>query len=178
MEVSEAVARELLSCVDALAARPEECARSPGRDFARNRKLGLGRLLLLLCTWGRDCAYAELAELCGWDGEAPSGPALTQQWAKLNDRAMPELLRLFLSRYTPRAAMGRYRLYAADGTEWQLEACQDSGQRFIRFLRQPMTAPARMTWPPRSARRTLPWPRRARGRRWPRADGSGCSTTR
>jgi hypothetical protein len=46
--------------VESLAARPEECARSPGRDFVRNRRLGLARLLLLLVCWGRDCAYAEL----------------------------------------------------------------------------------------------------------------------
>ena len=116
----EDVARTLLRCVETLAARPEECARSPGRDFVRNRRLGLARLLLLLVCWGRDSAYAELAELCGWDGEAPSGPALTQQWAKLNDLAMPALLRAFLSCFEPRAFMGRYRLYAVDGTEWQL----------------------------------------------------------
>lgn len=116
----EDVARTLLRCVERLAARPEECARSPGRDFVRNRRLGLARLLLLLVCWGRDSAYAELAELCGWDGEAPSGPALTQQWAKLNDLAMPALLRAFLSCFEPRAFMGRYRLYAVDGTEWQL----------------------------------------------------------
>ena len=118
--VSEEVARTLLRCVESMAARPEECARSPGRDFTRSRKLGLERLLLLLVAWGRDCAYAELAKLCGWDGGAPSGPALTQQWAKLNDRAMPGLLGLFLSRFGPRAALGRRRVYAADGTEWQL----------------------------------------------------------
>ena len=116
----EDVARTLLRCVETLAARPEECARSPGRDFVRNRRLGLARLLLLLVCWGRDSAYAELAELCGWDGEVPSGPALTQQWAKLNDRAMPALLRAFLSCFEPCAFMGRYRLYAVDGTEWQL----------------------------------------------------------
>ena len=116
----EDVARTLLRCVERLAARPEECARSPGRDFVRNRRLGLARLLLLLVCWGRDSAYAELAELCGWDGEAPSGPALTQQWAKLNDLAMPALLRAFLSCFEPCAFMGRYRLYAVDGTEWQL----------------------------------------------------------
>ena len=50
----------------------------------RLREEPQARLLLLVC-WGRDSAYAELAELCGWDGDVPSGPALTQQWAKLND---------------------------------------------------------------------------------------------
>ena len=70
MRMSERVARALLRCIESLAARPEECARSPGRDFTRRRKLGLARLLLLLVTWGRDCAWAELCELAGWDGTA------------------------------------------------------------------------------------------------------------
>ena len=120
MRMSEEVAWVLLRCIESLAARPEECARSPGRDFVRNRKLGLARLLLLLVCWGRDSAWAELCDLAGWDGEAPSGPALTQQWGKLNDRAMPALLRSFLSRFEAPALMGRWRLLAADGTEWQL----------------------------------------------------------
>lgn len=120
MRFSEEVARLLLRCVESLARRPEECARSPGRDFVRNRKLGLARLLLLLVCWGRDCMYAELCDLLGWDGTAPSAPALTQQWAKLNDRAMPALLRSFLALFEPPAFMGRFRLLAADGTEWQL----------------------------------------------------------
>lgn len=118
MRVSERVARLLLRCIGSLAARPEECARAPGRDFTRDRKLGLARLLLLLVTWGRDCSYAELCDLAGWDGEAPSAAALTQQWAKLNDRAMPMLLRSFLSLFEPVPFMGRYRLLAADGTAW------------------------------------------------------------
>jgi len=59
MGMSERVARMLLGCVEALAARPEECARSPGRDISRRRKLGLARLLLLLVCWGRDSARAE-----------------------------------------------------------------------------------------------------------------------
>lgn len=120
VRVSEAVARLLLRAIESLAARPEECARSPGRDFVRNRKLGLARLLLLLVTWGQDTVASELANLAGWDGAAPSGPALTQQWGKLNDRAMPALLRAFLRMFEPVPHLGRYRLLAADGTELQL----------------------------------------------------------
>lgn len=130
MRMSERVARTLLGCIESLAARPEECARSPGRDFVRNRRLGLARLLLLLVCWAQETAGAELRDLVGWDGEAPSGAALTQQWKKLNDRAMPTLLRSFLQLFEPAAFMGRWRLLAADGTEWQLlpgtggEACR------------------------------------------------------
>lgn len=60
MRMSEHVARMLLGCVESLAARPEEYVRSPGRDFARNRKLGLARLLALLVCWARETMSAEL----------------------------------------------------------------------------------------------------------------------
>ena len=60
MRMSEHVARMLLGCVESLAARPGERARSPGRDFARNRKLGLARLLALLVCWARETMSAEL----------------------------------------------------------------------------------------------------------------------
>lgn len=120
MRVSERVARLLLGCVESLAARPEECARSPGRDFVRNRKLGLARLILLLVTWGQDTAACELARMCGWDGDAPSPSALTQQWKKLRPDVLPRLLRSFLGNFGVVPHLGRYRLYAADGTELQL----------------------------------------------------------
>ena len=120
MRVSELVALRLLDAIRWFAGRPEECARSPGRDFTRVRGLGLGRLLLLLVTWAQETVAAELADLAGWDGSAPTGPALTQQWKKLRDDALPRLLRRFLSSFGPVAWRGRYRLYAADGTELQL----------------------------------------------------------
>lgn len=120
MTMSVATAQVLLRCVERMAERPEECARSPGRDLARERKLGPGRLLLLLVCWAQETMGAELCDLDGWDGEAPTPGALTQQWKKLSDRAMPALLRLFLSQFEPVPFAGRYRLLAADGTEWQL----------------------------------------------------------
>lgn len=130
MRISEEVALRLLEAIGEVAGRREECARDPARDFVRESKLSLRRLLLLLVTWGQDTVAAELADLLGWDGAAPGPSALTQQWKKLSDAAMPMLLRTFLSAFEPVPFMGRYRLLAADGTEVQLlpgtggEACR------------------------------------------------------
>ena len=118
--LSERVAETLLAAAARVAADREACARDPARDFLRERKLGLLRLLLLLVTWGQDTVAGELAEMCGWDGGAPSPSALTQQWKKLSDGAMPRLLREFLSAFGAVPRMGRYWLLAADGTEQQL----------------------------------------------------------
>lgn len=110
------VADRLGAAIESVAARPEECARSPGRDFVRSRKLGLGDLLRLIVTMGSDSLGMELLRAWGMGADAPTVGALCQQWAKLNDRAMPMLHAEFLSSFRPVATEGRYWLLACDGT--------------------------------------------------------------
>lgn len=118
--VSRGVAARLLDAIGRVAGRPEECARDPARHFRRSRRLPLARLLLLIVSWAQETAGAELADLAGWDGSAPTGGALTQQWKKLRDDVLPRLHAAFLSSFAPVPYRGSYRLYAADGTEMQL----------------------------------------------------------
>lgn len=120
MRISELVASMLLDTIKKVAAKPEACARRPGKDFTRMRKIGLDRLLTLLVCWEQDTITAELGDMEGWDGNTPTASALIQQWAKLNDKVMPTLLYEFLSRFIIKPYHEKYRLYAADGTELQL----------------------------------------------------------
>ena len=115
-EAWRAVADELDAAIRRVASRPEECARSPGRDFTRSRKLGLEDLLRLIVTMGSDTLGMELLRAWGMDAGAPTVGALCQQWAKLNDEAMPMLHAEFLSAFEPVATEGRYWLLACDGT--------------------------------------------------------------
>ena len=115
-EAWQAVADVLDAAIEAVASRPEECARSPGTDFTRNRKLGLDALLRLIVSMGSDTLGMELLRAWGMDADAPTVGALCQQWAKLNDEAMPMLHAEFLSAFEPVATGGRYWLLACDGT--------------------------------------------------------------
>ena len=115
--VCDDVLARLRLAVGAVASEPERCARSPGRDFTRNRKLGLARLLWTIVSMGTDTLGMELLRASGMSPDAPTVGALCQQWAKLNDEAMPRLHATFLSMFGPVATMGRYLLLACDGTE-------------------------------------------------------------
>ena len=117
MQACDEVLARLGAAVDDVASRPEECARSPGRDFTRSRKLGLRELLWLIVTMGTDTLGMELLRASGMSAAAPTVGALCQQWAKLNDEAMPRLHRAFLSMFDPVPTMGRFWLLACDGTE-------------------------------------------------------------
>ena len=118
--VSEGVAAKLVDAIRWLADRPRACARDPDRDFTRSRLLPLATLLALIVTWAQETVSAELADLIGWDGAAPTAGALTQQWSKLRDDVLPRLNARFLSTFDVAPHLGRYRLYAVDGTELQL----------------------------------------------------------
>ena len=117
MQVCDVVRARLGTAVDRVSSRPEECARSPGRDFTRSRKLGLRDLLWLIVTMGTDTLGMELLRASGMSPAAPTVGALSQQWSKLNDEAMPRLHAEFLSMFEPVPTMGRYWLLACDGTE-------------------------------------------------------------
>lgn len=117
MQVCDVVRARLGAAVDRVSSLPEECARSPGRDFTRSRKLGLRELLWLIVTMGTDTLGMELLRASGMSAGAPTVGALSQQWAKLNDEAMPRLHAEFLSAFEPVPTMGRYWLLACDGTE-------------------------------------------------------------
>lgn len=128
-KASEVALRRLRGAIAGVASRPEECARSPGSDFTRSRKLPLERLLWLLVAWGEDTISAELADLFGWDGSAPTASAFCQQRAKLRGDCMPRLHAEFLGMWHNVPLMGKFRLVAADGTGVQLPPSRDPRTR-------------------------------------------------
>ena len=72
MKFSDYVKVMLMDSVRELIADPGRFARSPGRDFSRNRKIGIRDLLLMLLTMEADCIKEELYRYFGRTTHAPS----------------------------------------------------------------------------------------------------------
>ena len=126
---SDLAIRRLERAVSHVASVPEACARDPARDFTRERKLPLHRVLWIMATWAWDTIGIELENVDGWTGGAPSASAFCQQRAKLRDDAMPRLHREFLSMWHQVPFMGRFVLYGVDGTDVQLLNSSDPRTR-------------------------------------------------
>ena len=126
---SDLAIRRLERAVSHVASVPEACARDPARDFTRERKLPLHRVLWTMATWAWDTIGIELENADGWTGGAPSASAFCQQRAKLRDDAMPRLHREFLSMWHQVPFMGRFVLYGVDGTDVQLPDSSDPRTR-------------------------------------------------
>ena len=119
--------RRLRGAMRSVTSKPEECARSPGTDFTRSRKLPLAKVLWTMVTWAGDTIGVELERASGWDGDAPTASAFCQQRAKLRDDVMPRVGAAFLSMWEQAPLMGRFVLYGVDGTDVQL--CPSSDPR-------------------------------------------------
>lgn len=63
MHSSDSIKSTLLAVVDEIAADPGKFVVHPGKDFSRNRKMGLKDTLLMLLTMEGDCIeYSGAAE--------------------------------------------------------------------------------------------------------------------
>lgn len=116
MNYSNVVKSILLASIHDLVANPDHYAVRPGKDFSRNRKLGIKTLLHLLLTMEADCIKEELYRYFGRTTNAPSKAAFYKQRQKLKESALRLLLMLFNSRCKKRLLNGKYSLIACDGS--------------------------------------------------------------
>ena len=116
MKFSDYVKVMLMDSVRELIADPGRFARSPGRDFSRNRKIGIRDLLLMLLTMEADCIKEELYRYFGRSTDAPSKAAFYRQRQKLRDDALRSLLLAFNRKCTKKLFKDKYSLVACDGS--------------------------------------------------------------
>lgn len=116
MKYSNAVKAILFASINTLAANPENYAVCPGKDFSRNRKLGVKTLIHLLLTMEADCIKEELYRYFGRTTNAPSKAAFYKQRQKLKDDAFRNLLFSFNRKCKKHLLNGKYSLIACDGS--------------------------------------------------------------
>ena len=116
MKNSMAVKAMLLALINEMAAEPEKYSVNPGRDFTRNRKLGLRNTLLLLLTMEADSIKEELYIFFGRNKETPSKAAFCRQRKKLRAEAIATLMRAFNRKLEKNLYDDKYQLFACDGS--------------------------------------------------------------
>lgn len=116
MKYSDAVKAMLLASIDTLISNPENFAVCPGKDFSRNRKLGIRDLICLLLTMEADCIKEELYHYFERSTDTPSKAAFYKQRQKLKVDALRSLLISFNRKCKKRLLNRKYSLIACDGS--------------------------------------------------------------
>lgn len=113
---AENIKSALEAVIDEMSASPEQYVKRPGKDFTRNRKLGLASLSRFLLTMQGNSIGNELEKYFQHSIDTPTASAFVQQRGKISPEFFHEMLHRFNSRcYDTRCYRG-YRLYAVDGT--------------------------------------------------------------
>lgn len=106
----------LETVIDELATTPEQYVKRPGKDFTRNRKLGLASLSRLLLTMQGSSISNELERYFQHSEDTPTASAFVQQRGKIDPEFFHEMLHRFNARCNDTQNYRGYRLYAVDGT--------------------------------------------------------------
>ena len=105
-----------------MAKHPENFCRCPEKDFTRNRKLPLEKILALLVKMGGHSLRDEMLDCIDFEEIPATVSALVQQRNKLLPEALEYLFREFTNRcHNPKTYKG-YRLLAVDGSDLQFTA--------------------------------------------------------
>ena len=112
----------LHSVIRDMAKHPENFCRCPEKDFTRNRKLPLEKVLTLLVKMGGHSLRDEMLDCIDFEEMPATVSALVQQRNKLLPEALDYLFREFTNRcHDPKTYKG-YRLLAVDGSDLQFTA--------------------------------------------------------
>ena len=105
--------------------------KDPARDFTRERKLPLHKVIsALLCMEGGSLTN-ELLRYFGCSQHTSSSSAFIQQRQKLNEFAFPSLFDLFVKNTDEERLYKGYRLLAADGSDIQIPTNQNYEDSFF-----------------------------------------------
>jgi len=122
MNYPKRIKNTLHAVIRDMAKHPENFCRCPEKDFTRNRKLPLEKILTLLVKMGGHSLRDEMLDCIDFEEMPATVSALVQQRNKLLPEALEYLFREFTNRcHNPKTYKG-YRLLAVDGSDLQFTA--------------------------------------------------------
>lgn len=104
--------------------------RNPNKDFIRNRKWVLEKLVHFVLTIGGKSLGKEILDFFDYDENLPSVSAFCQQRSKLKPDAFYALFRSFTKKFSKLKCMKGYRILAADGSQLYLPDSCDALDAF------------------------------------------------
>ena len=105
-------------------------AVNPRKDFTRNRDIDFQTLLRILLSIGGNSLNKELYDYFKAKDYVPTKSAFVQQRAKLLPEALGYMIHEFNDRIPAKKTLSGYRLYAIDGSDFNISLNQESDTYF------------------------------------------------
>ncbi len=131
MKKINSVRKAFDNAIHSVCSDPSAYARSPQKDFTRNRKLPLESLVRFILSAHSESLPKELLKVFKHDVKTPSVSAFVQQRNKLRPEIFEDLLKLFNRSFSYDSLYKGYRLLAADGSDIHYPTnCHDTENYF------------------------------------------------
>ena len=131
MKYSNSIKAIFTDTMQVFTANPQNYAVNPGKDFSRNRKLGIQDFLSMFFTMEGDCIKEEIYRYFGRTTAAPSKAAFYKQRAKLKSEALQNFPILFHSKLNKTLFKDYYQLIACDGSSADIFRNPDDADTFF-----------------------------------------------
>jgi hypothetical protein len=122
------VKKALHETIEKLVEKKEQFVKRPNKDFVRNRKLSLYKLIDMIIGMGAGSLNKELLDYFDLKLTTPTSSAMIQQRDKLKPEALLYVLKEFTSSFSDGfKKYGKYRLLAVDGSKMSIarNACDE-----------------------------------------------------
>lgn len=116
MDFPSIIRRRLDTAIQYVDDKKEHYVTNPGKDFSRNRKLGMGDAIGLLISMSGGTLQRELYRYAAAGGVDISPSAFCQSRAKISPKAFETVFRRFNMMCNDKKTYRRYNLYAIDGS--------------------------------------------------------------
>lgn len=116
MDFPSIIRRRLDTAIQYVDDKKEHFVTNPGKDFSRNRKLGMGDAIGLLISMSGGTLQRELYRYAAAGGVDISPSAFCQSRAKISPKAFETVFRRFNMMCNDKKTYRRYNLYAIDGS--------------------------------------------------------------
>lgn len=120
------IKEQLNNVINKISSQPELCAKDPTKDFTRNRKLPVDKLLHCILGVGGNSLNKELFDFGQIHGIDVTSSAFVQQRAKLKESVFPTIFHQFNQCCCDEKTFHGYNLYAIDGTDLNIAKNPDS----------------------------------------------------
>ena len=119
------IKQSLNTCISDLCNNPSEFLNNPQRDFKRNRKLSMSKIIKLILYMSGGTLHKEMLDFFNFSKDVPTTSAFVQQRSKIKSSAFEFLFHSFNESVNKTKFYRGYRLLAVDGSDLHIPTNPD-----------------------------------------------------
>ena len=126
----KSIKKQLKMSISQVTDAPESYVRSPGKDFSRNRKLTMQKMVESILVMGGSDLKCELMDFFKFSPDTPSNAAFVKRRGLISSKAFEHIFNSFTAACNQLKLFKGYRLLAVDGSDLHIPTNKEEPDNF------------------------------------------------